>query len=84
MEQREINEYLEKGYIHVRAIVEVVGKPKEYVEDAINKHLEKIRKKFIIIFEDTAKASEEESFFSTFSEIELLFKNPKKPFRILF
>ena len=44
MEQREIRQKISEGYIHIRAIIEVLGKPKDYVEKSLTEYLEKIKK----------------------------------------
>ncbi len=73
-----IKEHIDKGYIHVRVILEVMGKPQEHVEQAINKYIEKIDKeqKTIITkkFISQAKKLENAELFSLFAELELLVK----------
>ncbi len=64
--------------IHVRAIIEVLGKPKEYVEKAIREYLEKIRqdKNFSVVLADVADTQpQEDGLFVTFAELELKMKN---------
>ncbi|MFP4117308.1 MAG: hypothetical protein ACLFTR_00110 [Candidatus Woesearchaeota archaeon] len=76
MDNREIRDKLSEGYIHFTAIIEVLGKPKEHVEKALNDYLSKIKEsKLIFIKEETSEAKEvEDSMFSTFSEVELMAK----------
>lgn len=66
--------------IKVKAIVEVLGKPKEHVQQAVELVLKKIKEdnnKIELLKEDTADVKETENgFFSTFSEIEIEAENP--------
>ncbi len=76
-------ERLEKGQIHFRTIVEVVGRPKEHVEETIRGHVEKIKKdeSLEIINQDFADVKKEEDkenqegLWLTFVELELWIKN---------
>ena len=81
MEEREIKEKLEKGYIQSRVIIEIVGKPKEHVEKAIADLLGHMRKNkdVIILSEHMEEAKEHEGeMWSTFAEIEVLIENIPK------
>ena len=76
------SERLEKGQVHFRTIIEVVGRPKEYVGETIRNYIEKLKKdeKFDIEktdFAETKKVEEEkeEELWSTFVDIELWSKN---------
>lgn len=75
----EIQEYLNKGYIHCRAIFEVVGKPKEHVEEAIKLYTKKLGEDTNLVMIDTfiaeTKQLEGSELFSTFAEVELLVKS---------
>jgi len=80
MDSREIKDKLVTGWLHVHIIFEVLGKPVEYVEETINKILEKLEEeKNLEIIEKTvhkSKAVEKtENVFSTFSEVEILINN---------
>ena len=77
MEKDELNNKIAQGYIHIRTIIEIVGKPEEYVEDALKNHLEKIEKddSFIIIKKDIEPPVAQENFFSTFAELEMLMED---------
>ncbi len=63
--------------IHVNAMVEIAGAPKQFVNDTMKKLLEHIEKNevFTLISKHRARAKEHEGIFSTFSELELEFKN---------
>lgn len=75
-----INERLNQGYIHARCIIEMAGKPKEHIEQTMGALLDTLKenKNIDIISKEIADAEEikdQEGFFSTFAELELLFKN---------
>jgi hypothetical protein len=75
MEQREIKEKIDKGWIQSRVIIEIVGKPKEHVEKAIQDLMDHMRKNkdVIILTEHIEKAKEHEGdLWSTFSDVEFL------------
>ncbi len=77
MDQKQIKSKVAEGYIYSRIILEVVGKPKEYVQESLKEYLKKIKadKSYLLIKEKTEKPEEQDGFFSAFSEIEILFKN---------
>ncbi len=73
-----INEKLEKGYIHTRVIIEVLGKPKAYVENSLRAFVQKIKKdsNLEVIHEDYGEATEHENdTWTTFVELEILIKD---------
>jgi hypothetical protein len=80
MEEKERRSKIAEGYLQVRAIVEVVGKPKKYVEDSIQDHLKKMKKNknLLLISEDVEKTEKKDNFFSTFAEVEFLIKDSKE------
>ena len=67
----------EKNYIRFRAIIEVLGKPKEHVESSLKGYVEKIKsdKDFMILKDYFAAAKQQEDMFSAFAEIELVAKS---------
>lgn len=77
MKEKEIKEKIEKGYIHFSSIIEVLGKPKEHVEETIKQYVEKIKKNknFTILDEQFSEPKEQEDLFSVFVELEALAKN---------
>jgi len=77
MEDKKLKEKLEEGHILARIIIEVVGKPKEHVENSLRLAIKKIKEQKNIILKegDLFKAKEKEGLWSTFSELELLFKD---------
>jgi hypothetical protein len=77
MDEKQIRSKISEGYIHVRVIVEVVGKPKKHVEDSLKDYLKKIKnaEKIIFVSESVEKAEKQEELFSAFAEVEMLLKN---------
>ena len=84
-----IKEKIEKGHIHAVIIIEILGRPPEYVEESLNKIIETIGKESGVeiinkkIYPPKA-VEKQEDLFSSFSEIELLAENFKKLLDIIF
>jgi len=59
--------------IKAKIIIELLGKPKEHIEETMNKVLDELkeRKNIEILNEETSEAKELEKFFSIFSELEI-------------
>lgn len=70
-------ERVDKGMILARTIIEVLGAPKEYVEEAIQKVVDRVHKiqDAEVVSESTYEAEEKGKLFVTFSEIEVWFKD---------
>ena len=66
----------EKQKIRSNIVIEILGKPKEHVDKALNMYLEKIKNddnKIAIINEKIHEAAEQDKgFFSTFAELEIV------------
>jgi len=82
MKDIEIKKYVEeKGYLHVRVMFEMLGKPKEHIEETIRKYIDKIKTDpNIEIFKEhfgDARAQEDD-LWSTFAEVEMLVKSMDK------
>jgi hypothetical protein len=77
MEEKRIRSKISEGYVHLRAIIEVVGKPKDFVEDSLKGYMKTLREdtKYIITKEAIESAIEENTLFSAFAEIEILSKD---------
>ena len=62
-----------KMELKIKAIIEIMGKPKEHVEETMRKVIEELskRKNIIIINKKVAKAKELETFFSTYADLEI-------------
>ncbi|MBD3354672.1 hypothetical protein GF361_01650 [Candidatus Woesearchaeota archaeon] len=77
----DVKEKLEKGYIHSRVIVELMGKPKEHIEKTLKKYVENMKgnNNLDILNENFNEAKKvegsENGMFAVFVEIELLAKN---------
>jgi len=67
----------EKTHIRCKTIIEILGKPKEHVENSLKLAIKKIKEQKNIVLKegDLYKAKEKEGLWSTFSELELLFKD---------
>jgi len=68
-----------KGWIHCVAIIEVLGKPADYLNEVVKQIVETIKKDTanIEILKDTyAEPKPVQNLFSSFVEIEFLVKNP--------
>lgn len=65
----------EKQKIRSNVIIEILGKPKEHVEKAINMYVDKLKdddNKIVVINENIHDAKEQEELFSTFAELEIV------------
>ena len=67
--------------INFRAILEVLGKPQEYVEEALKGYLKKLREdgRYKVLNQEMAETKQQEGqeMWSTFAEIEVETKEPK-------
>lgn len=70
----------EEGYIQAIVMFEVIGNPKEYVKQALNNHLDKLKadKDIEVIRFDVEKPEQQDTVWSAFAEVELLVKNLEK------
>lgn len=89
MDKREIKEKIMKGWLQARLILQVMGKPAEHVENALNLVLEHLAKtKNVEMVEKTvhkAKLVEDtKEVFTTFAEIEILVPDFSKLIEIVF
>lgn len=68
------------GHIRCRTIIEVLGKPKDYVEKAIKEYIEHIREDsdLVILNEDYSDIRDQGKLWSKFVELELVVKGTKK------
>lgn len=59
--------------IKAKIIIELLGSPKEYIEETMKKVLDelKARKEISILNQETSDAKEVEKFYSVFSDIEM-------------
>lgn len=68
------------AHIRCRAIIEVLGKPKEHVENAIKEYVEHIKKDadLVVLKEDFSEIQEQGNLWSEFVELELVVKGVQK------
>ncbi len=68
---------MDEHHIRFLALIEVVGKPKEYVDQAIHGYVNDIKNNgdFVVLRETFADSIEKGKFWSTFVELELVVKN---------
>ena len=70
----------EHAHVRCRTIIEVLGKPKEYVEDALKQYIEHIKEdhELVVLNEDYSEAKEQGKMWSKFVELDLIIKGTKK------
>jgi len=70
----------EHAHVRCRTIIEVLGKPKEHVEDAIKQYIEHIKEdsELVVLNEDYSDAEEQGKLWSKFVELDLVIKGTKK------
>lgn len=78
MNKKEIKAAVEAGQIHCRIMFQVVGAPKEHVEQTLKSYIATIEsgKEYTIIDADYSPAEKEDQFFSAFVDVDMLVKNP--------
>jgi len=76
----EIEKQGQHAHIRCRVIIEVLGKPKEHVEDALKQYIEHIKEdsELVILDEDYSEPKEQENLWSKFVELDLVIKGTKK------
>lgn len=89
MDKREIKEKIMKGWLQARFIIQVLGKPADYVEKALGmalEHLAKDKKGEIIekTVHKAEKVKDTKDVYTTFAEIEILTPNFSKLIEIIF
>lgn len=67
-----------EGWIRCKVVIEILGAPKEHVEETMKMYLHKIKeeKNCKIVDEHISKVEAKEKFFAQFAELEILFKKP--------
>ncbi|MEK6947447.1 MAG: hypothetical protein AABX32_07615 [Nanoarchaeota archaeon] len=68
------------AHIRCRTIIEVLGKPKEHVEQAIKEYVEHIKKdsELVVLSEDYSESKEQGKLWSQFVEMDLVIKGTFK------
>ncbi len=81
MDDKQIKSKIADGYIHFRAIIEVLGKPKEYVTESIESYVNKIDEDedYLLAKKDLEDAEQQEGsgLYLAFAEVECLAKDVK-------
>lgn len=78
MDKIKLHEYLEKGYIYIELMFEVVGNPKEHIVNALKLLIEKIKeeKRIIMIKENFGEPAETpDKLWSTYCATEMLVRD---------
>jgi hypothetical protein len=78
MKESQVREYLTKGWIRAIVTFEIVGKPKEHIDQALTGYLDNIKQDHRIVFlkEDREEAmAHDDGMFSSFCETEMLIQN---------
>jgi len=67
----------EKRQLRCRAIIEMLGKPREYIVETLKKYVKDIKEnpEIIILNEDYAEPRQQETMFSVFVELEMVVKD---------
>ncbi len=81
MEEEEIQEKIDDGWIRANVIFEVVGNPKSHVEDSLKSYIENIKtdEQLRVLSEDFGEPEQvEEGLFSTFADTEILIEDLNK------
>lgn len=70
----------EHAHIRCSTIIEVLGKPKEHVENALKEYIEHIKQdsELVILNEDYSEIKEQGKLWSKFVELDLVIKGTKK------
>ena len=74
----------EKNHLRATTILEILGKPKEHVESTMRMYVDRIKEdgNYVVLKEDIAEVKEVkddkggEPFFSTYAELDIIFKGP--------
>jgi hypothetical protein len=76
----------EHAHIRCRTIIEILGKPKEYVEDSMKQYIEHIKQdsELVILSEDYSEIKEQGNLWSKFVELDLVIKGTKKLISLCF
>jgi len=89
MDKREINEKIKKGWLRVALVIEVLGRPADYVEQSLSlavDALEKDKKAELLEkkIHPTKQVKDTQNVFSTFAEIEILVQDVSRLMEIIF
>ncbi|MBW3010661.1 hypothetical protein KY335_05635 [Candidatus Woesearchaeota archaeon] len=78
MDEKEIQEFVDKGGLYCRVICEILGGPKEHVEKTIQALVDRAKdmppQHAVLVKSKVFPVEPQEKLFSTFAELEILFK----------
>lgn len=68
---------IKQGWLHVNVVIEILGKPKEYIQQIMRTMLQGMKKEkmFEIIKEEIAEPREHEGYFTSFVDLEIVIKD---------
>ncbi|MAG15940.1 hypothetical protein CMO88_02670 [Candidatus Woesearchaeota archaeon] len=77
MEQQEIEEKVQKGNLRCKMILEILGTPKEHVEETLRLVLKRLKdeEEVDVVSGEVNPPKEKDKLFSTFAELDILFKD---------
>lgn len=77
VDESAIREKLEKGYLRINTVIEIVGTPREHVEDTLRLVLKQLReeKGVDVLGGKVHEPKAQGAFFSTFAELQVLVKD---------
>ena len=78
MEPKQIKEKINEGWIHFRAIIEMMGAPKDHLMNTIKSYVNKLKnesKDYVVVDEYYAEPKPADKLFTTFVELEMLAKS---------
>lgn len=81
MDKAEIKKKISEGYIRINVLFEVIGNPKEHVENSIKNYVEnvKLTPEVVVLDEDLGEAEDlDNGLWSTFAELDMLVKGLEK------
>ncbi len=80
MNDKEIRQKIDEGWIRSAVIIEMLGKPREHVEETLKEYISTIKKDndLAVLKEDYADIEQKEDLFSTFVELDLLISDITK------
>lgn len=70
--------------IKAKAVIEILGTPKEHVESTLEKVIEQINKDYKLISKTTYKAEQIDKLWSSFADLEIEFPSTNKIFDFCF
>jgi hypothetical protein len=75
--ERKIQEKVEKGYIYARIVIELLGAPKEHIEETFRLVLKRLKeeKGVEVLSGDVHEAKPQGKLFSTFAELDVLLRD---------